>query len=234
MNTRANDEKGWTPLHWATLANHVDLVKFLLESEADPNAEDKDKFTPLTLAQLSGHYELANVLRPLTKANAPLINKLFLEAFKFAIKEGHETKFRNLVDVGHADVSAASDERGFTALHMAAHANKLELVKYLLEKGASVDAQDQKKFTPLMFAASGGHIKIVRLLIDAGADAEHEDAAGLTAREMADKAEQDEVLEYLDGVKSELDALKAEEAELAELEAEAEADEAEAAAHDEM
>ena len=59
-------------------------------------------------------------------------------------------------------------------------------------------------------------------------------AAGLTAREMADKAEQDEVLEYLDEVKRELDALKAEEAELAELEAEAEADEMEAVAHDEM
>jgi len=208
VNEARDEAKRWTALHWATLANHVELVTFLLAHGADANLADGDGFVPLTLAQLSGHYELADALRPATTVEtAPLVDRLFLDAFKFAIKEGQEIKMKNLLDVGGANPDTRDAERGWAALHMASAAGKLELVKLLLEKGAAVDVRDAKEFTPLMFAAAGGHLKLVRLLVDAGADIALEQADGKTARDLADTKERDEVIEYLDEIKADLDAM---------------------------
>ena len=208
VNEARDESKHWTALHWATLANHVELVKYILAHGGDANAKDEDGFVPLTLAQLSGHYELADVLRPATTLDTTaLVNKLFLDAFKFAIKEGQAVKMKNLLDVGGANPDMADEERGWTALHMAAAAGKLELIKVLLERGASVDTLDKQQFTPLMFAAAGGHLKLAQVLVDAGADIVLEQADGKTARDLADAKEHDEVIEYLDEIKADLDAM---------------------------
>ena len=36
----------------------------------------------------------------------------------------------------------------------------LDVVKYLVEKGAEVDARDESGWTPLMNAAIGGHLEV--------------------------------------------------------------------------
>lgn len=48
-------QKGWTPLHAAGAAGHVDVVKMLLDAGANPNSTDKAGSTPLIVSAGAGH-----------------------------------------------------------------------------------------------------------------------------------------------------------------------------------
>ena len=43
----SKDNKGKTPLHWAALSGHKDVVELLLASKAEVNAKNNDGQTPL-------------------------------------------------------------------------------------------------------------------------------------------------------------------------------------------
>src|SRR4051812_8517772 len=69
-----------------------------------------------------------------------------------------------------ADVNS-TDRTGATALHMAAEANRLDLVDLLIKAGANVKAETRYKVTPMALAASNGNASIIQRLLDAGVDA---------------------------------------------------------------
>ena len=58
---------------------------------------------------------------------------------------------------------------GRTALTVAAKAGHIDIVKILLERGASVDIEDELGLTPLFYAAEQGHTEIVKNLLSRGA-----------------------------------------------------------------
>ena len=66
------------------------------------------------------------------------------------------------------------------ALHRAAMFAHLDIVRCLLEAGASKNKALATGSTPLHFAAGGGHVAIVRCLIEAGADTDLADHVGKT------------------------------------------------------
>ncbi len=59
---------------------------------------------------------------------------------------------------------------GWTPLHGASKSGNLELVKFLIEEGADVNAPDEVGMTPLHLAAKHGHSEVVKLLIQKKAD----------------------------------------------------------------
>ncbi|CAJ0938844.1 unnamed protein product, partial [Mesorhabditis belari] len=63
---------------------------------------------------------------------------------------------------------AANDE-GITALHNAICAGHYEIVRFLIDKHADVNAQDSDGWTPLHCAASCNNLPMVRLLVEGGA-----------------------------------------------------------------
>ena len=66
-----------------------------------------------------------------------------------------------------------TSRQGRAALHIAATNGHLEMVKFLLAKGADVDVQDtsiDSIYTPLLVAASKSNAEIVEVLLDHGAD----------------------------------------------------------------
>lgn len=83
----------------------------------------------------------------------------------------------NGADVGA--VAQSARDRGKTALMFAAERNPdPEVSRFLIEKGAEVDARDEDGRTSLMWAVSHGSPEVVALLIQRGADVNAKDHYG--------------------------------------------------------
>ncbi len=76
---------------------------------------------------------------------------------------------------------------GWTALHYAAAAGHKELVKFLLDQSAYIDAHSPNQTTPLMMAARERRTDIVRLLLEEGADPSQVNQAGLSAADYLER-----------------------------------------------
>lgn len=74
---------------------------------------------------------------------------------------------------------------GRRALNWAAIHNRVAMVKLLLAKGATLDAQNLTGFTPLHHAAEAGSLEAARVLLEAGADPTLPNTAGRTPAETA-------------------------------------------------
>jgi len=69
-----------------------------------------------------------------------------------------------------ADVNSKDEYSGATALHRAAQCGAIDIVEFLILKGADVNARTQCGSTPLGFAAAEGHTNIAALLLEKGAE----------------------------------------------------------------
>ncbi|CAM0142198.1 ankyrin repeat-containing protein [Umbelopsis sp. WA50703] len=98
----------------------------------------------------------------------------------------------------------AADESGNTALHMACANGHLEVVKYLVEKIASLDDaakyinyQNEQGNAALHWAALNGHLEIVKLLVTShGADMKIKNSAGRSPIYEAQAYNHDKVAEF--------------------------------------
>jgi len=124
------------------------------------------------------------------------IHKVNKELF-IQVKSGwySDTQIKKLVETQGADVSFI-DDTGSTVLHELVKRsinpentfgfmNAEGIMKYLIDKGANIEAQDQDGFTPLQKAITIGHYKMAEYLIDKGANIEVQDQDGLTPLQQA-------------------------------------------------
>lgn len=94
--------------------------------------------------------------------------------------------------VARCGVRHAVDVLGL--LHLAVALGRADLVQWLLDLGAPVNARDQRERTPLFFAANR---RMARALLKAGAEPEAQDVAGNTPLHAATKAGRVEVVALL-------------------------------------
>lgn len=84
--------------------------------------------------------------------------------------------------------SSLKHESGAMPIHLAAGSNYLIALQELLERRPQdIDAQTNIGITPLMMAATEGHADAVKLLLKFGADLTIKDDDGMTAKEVATK-----------------------------------------------
>ena len=97
----------------------------------------------------------------------------------FAAKSGSVDAVRFLVEDAKLGVNAM-DNAGKLPLSYAVLGNHIEVVEYLLSKGAEVNGQGM---TPLMIAGSWGHVELIELLVARGAkpDLQTGDLENMTA-----------------------------------------------------
>jgi ankyrin repeat protein len=86
-----------------------------------------------------------------------------------AASEGDLVKIQTLVS-GNPNLADSADDKGSTPLHLASSKGHLEVVKFLVEKGADIEAVNGRGFTPLQLAAYGRHREVVEFLLEKGAN----------------------------------------------------------------
>lgn len=134
---------------------------------------------------------LASLLRTNHKLNValtPLLNRIMLnernDLLLWAAGTRNEPLARRLLDNG-ADIHT-TDAWENTPLHQAAKGGDEQLVRLLLDRGASTTARvSDKRCTPLHYAAVGGSPAIVKLLVENGADINAQEHNGATAVRLA-------------------------------------------------
>ncbi len=120
---------GQTPFVRAALAGDVAVMRLLLEHRADPNIPTLAGVTALMSAAGIGWVPRQTYTEP---------KESILEAVRLCIENG-------------SDVNAANS-KGFTALHGAAYRGLDDVVQFLVQKGARLDAKDSEGRTPAVFA----------------------------------------------------------------------------------
>jgi ankyrin repeat protein len=123
----STNNQHWYPLHIAVYNNNSNILKLLLEKEADPNA-------------------LARYL------NENSTVQLFVSALNMAAEEGYIGCVNSLLK--HGAKINHQDSKSNTALHYTARTGKYEVVKVLVENGANISLKTRDNKTALDIAIS--------------------------------------------------------------------------------
>eukprot|EP01137_Pigoraptor_chileana_P026424 Opistho-2@7652 len=191
----AGPEDKYTPLHWAALKGHVQSVRALLWLGAAVDSLEKSGWSPLHLACMRGHDPVVKIL-VVHGANAELVDKRNSTAIHKAASAGSLSCLQTLLKRNpRIDMR---DSLGWMPIHCAAFSGRLSCIQYLHRCGASVIEADEVGDTPLHLAVSEGYGECAKLLMTMGADATAKNTDGETARDVAGRLGQDEVLTHLD------------------------------------
>eukprot|EP00438_Fugacium_kawagutii_P002297 Skav226056 [mRNA] locus=scaffold211:272173:276303:- [translate_table: standard] len=202
---------GTTACHEAASCGHAEVVQWLLECRADPEALDSTACSPLHLAATHGHVEVLRALRSVDQQHVGSTNALHQAAFG-----GHLAAVQFLLEV--VDVTGG-DALEQTALHYAALRGHWEVLEELLRHSASVNARDQRGrsplhacaqalsdptavLVPLAAAAPTGtdqNWKAAMVLLDMGADGRSRDNDGQTPWDLARAGRHWKVADLLQG-----------------------------------
>uniref|UniRef100_A0A8C1J6Y7 Tetratricopeptide repeat, ankyrin repeat and coiled-coil containing 2 n=1 Tax=Cyprinus carpio TaxID=7962 RepID=A0A8C1J6Y7_CYPCA len=157
------DKLGQCALVHAALRGHLEVMKFLIQSDWGPSPSDFSKSVAVqqafTAAASMGYTEVVSYLLDLP--------------------EGDEE------DTQCAQINSYDTLWGETALSAAAGRGKLEVCQMLLEQGSSVAQPNRRGVLPLFSSVRQGHWQTVDLLVSHGADVNLADKHGRTALMMA-------------------------------------------------
>lgn len=158
---------GTTALHWAVYRDDGAMTTRLIEVGADVNSANRNGATPLMLACTNAS---TAIVERLLKAGANPNTAASGASPLIACASARAVAAVRMLLARGADVNAADSWRGQTPLMWAAAENHTEIIKLLLEAGATVGTRSRGDFTALMFAVRQDAREAMRLLIDAGAD----------------------------------------------------------------
>lgn len=189
----AKDKKDRTAVVWAAGKGYNKILELLISKGADVNAANFQGTTALMRAAGAGN--INSVMLLLEKgAKINTKNKSGETALSLAAKFGRFEAVKLLVskkakNLNEALTAAAGGYQKESAL--------LEIVNFLLLKGANVNGKDQFGMTALMAAASKGHTQVVQFLLEMDAKINEKNQHGITALMRAVQARQIETVKLL-------------------------------------
>ena len=172
---------GLVPLHFAVIYKRTNIVKYLIKMGAPIETKDSEGRTPLHYAP---NVEVAKVLFE-KGANIEARDDEERTPLHMAALHALDTTNKNntakyLIDMG-AQIEAKT-KYGETPLHLVVEDNFLEMVKYLIERGARLDTRMHKypyygSETPFDLADRREHFEIAKYLLEKKSELEPQKAA---------------------------------------------------------
>jgi len=171
------ERTGYTPLMLALNSNNAELAKFLIDKGADFKIKSNDGATALILACGVSPEIAKNLLSKgadihvLTEKG----NGVFTQCIVTGMMRGNEAitpEFAEFLLSKGAEIdekNTMSGYKGYTPLFWAILYGETDIVKFLAEKGADVNAVAEGEKTPLSIASEAGSEDIVEILKSHGA-----------------------------------------------------------------
>lgn len=184
----ALDQFRRTPLHWAVLGGHLNIIKLLIENGADINACDSKGRNLFHYAVLKGCprvsiseiyqscEEISNRDMLLNAKESNGLTPLHLAAKLGSLDSlsAASPLALSVLRPGEPSSGPSGGPYGLRAIHYAAlygHHKDVQLILASEEYGPEeIDSRDGRGATPLLMAAEAGHASVVRTLLDEGAD----------------------------------------------------------------
>lgn len=158
------DSNNATPLMWAAYSADLDMVRLLISKGADIHMKGWILFE-----DTNSHYEMiyGSIMAIAAGENKMELMKYLLQKQKLSL-EDREINFYE------------SKENGWTALQWASVKGHLDMIRYLVKKGANINAPAETDMnqTPLILAINFNQEKAAELLIELGADVNIKDDFG--------------------------------------------------------
>ncbi|KAJ7403896.1 E3 ubiquitin-protein ligase mib1 [Pitangus sulphuratus] len=177
----ARNKRRQTPLHIAVNKGHLQVVKTLLDFGCHPSLQDSEGDTPLHDAISKKRDDILAVLLE-AGADVTITNNNGFNALHHAALRGNPSAMRVLLSkLPRPWIVDEKKDDGYTALHLAALNNHVEVAELLVHQGnANLDIQNVNQQTALHLAVERQHTQIVRLLVRAGAKLDIQDKDGDT------------------------------------------------------
>ncbi len=200
--------EGWTPVMYASYRGYNEILVFLLNHHAKVNfISHSDEFTPLYLATMWEREKSVQILlshgaKPNLRSTNGWTAVMHASVncnsaiMRLLLSKGASPNFR-LRDDGKTALMLASGNRSST--------KSRDVVKLLLDYGASVNAESKGGNTALMIASARGNLGTVKLLLKAGSNVGLRNSAGKSALDFATKFKQDSIVQLLKAHNKRLD-----------------------------
>jgi ankyrin repeat protein len=177
--------RGFRPIHWATLFNHMRTVEVLLEHGADIFQEAWTGNTAIHVAIVMGHFEILEQMfaaKFSSNLSSPSASYRICDTIpNFAASFIRSERVAYILDLLAAMMDSEGIESWFgkpnalgeTILHRAAATDNIYAARWALQwNPKTLNCRDRWERTPLFHAAAAGSLDVCRLLIDSGASIE--------------------------------------------------------------
>ena len=170
----------------------VRTVTELLNKGIEPDTADANGNTALMVASRVGHKAIVTLLIE-RKVNVAKRSPFGDTAINFAALAGH----LEIVGMLLAHGAELNPSTGWSPLQYAAFENRVEVVKFLIQKGANKDALAPNGYTALMLTARNGHVAAATALLHEDADLGIKGPGGETALSIATGRKDEEMVKLL-------------------------------------
>jgi ankyrin repeat protein len=159
------DQSDFLPIHLAASRDDsVTVQRLIHEQHVDKNIQDADGQTALHVAAQYGSIGVIVLLVVIEHVDIHIPNESQETPLHRAANYGQFFAVKALVQ--HGASRNATDEFGSSVLHHACDGGNLQIVKYLIEKGATPFVENLDRLSPLDVARNHSHRNVVDWLDD--------------------------------------------------------------------
>uniref|UniRef100_A0A6P7HEK0 Serine/threonine-protein phosphatase 6 regulatory ankyrin repeat subunit A-like n=1 Tax=Diabrotica virgifera virgifera TaxID=50390 RepID=A0A6P7HEK0_DIAVI len=139
--------KEWSPLHYATFNNDLEIIQLLTEAGADMECSDVNGSMPIHMTAEKGYLDIVKYIFE-KGVDVDIINQdLRMTSLQLGARGGHFEVVDYLL-LNNANVHF-KDCKNRSSIHYGVIGGNAKSVHGLIEKGGDINAKDMFKMTPL-------------------------------------------------------------------------------------